>query len=125
MPKLTVTVHIEREAPPKPDLGAPCNGCGVCCLMEPCPLGVLLSGRRSGACIALRWQPTSLQYRCGAITQAQEVLRARLPAFAHAAVPLLAALQARLARRSVAAGVGCDCDVPRPDHAQCPQAWPP
>lgn len=111
MPKFTVTIHIECEAPPKPGLGAPCNGCGVCCLMEPCPLGVLLSGRRRGACGALRWQPASRQYRCGAITRAQEVLRARLPTFAHGVVPLLAALLERLARRWVAAGVGCDCDV--------------
>jgi hypothetical protein len=122
MPKFAVTIHIEREAPPKPGLGAPCNGCGVCCLMEPCPLGVLLSGRRSGACSALRWQAAKLQYRCGAITQAQEVLRARLPAFAHPAVPLLGAMLARLARRWVAAGVGCDCDVPRPDRARSQQA---
>jgi len=93
--------------------------------MAPCPLGVLLSGRRSGACSALRWQPVSQQYRCGAITQAQEVLRARMPVFTHAAVPLLAALLARLVRRWVAVGVGCDCDVPRPELAQTPQAWPP
>lgn len=118
MPKLTVTLHIEPEAPPKPALGAPCNGCGVCCLMEPCPLGVLLSGRRRGACSALQWQSASRQYRCGAITCAHEVLRARLPAFAHASVPLLAATLARLAKRWVAAGVGCDCDVLSPP-------WPP
>lgn len=118
MPKFSITIHIEPEAPLKPQLGAPCNGCGVCCLMEPCPLGVLLSGRRRGACSALRWQPVSRQYRCGAITSTQEVLRARLPMFVHGAVPLLSALLARVARRWVAAGVGCDCDVPIPDLAQ-------
>ena len=123
-----VTIHIQPEAPPKPGLGAPCNGCGVCCLMEPCPLGVLLSGRRNGVCSALRWHPVSQQYRCGAITSAPEVLRGRLPTFAHGAVPPLAALLARLAQRWVAAGVGCDCDVPRPDDApesQNEQAVPP
>lgn len=117
MPKFTVTLHVEPEAPLKPPLGAPCNGCGVCCLMEPCPLGVLLSGRRSGACAAVCWQASSQQYRCGAITSAQEVLRARLPVFLHGAVPALARLLARLARRWVAAGVGCDCDVSSPERA--------
>ena len=124
MPKFTVTIHIESEAPPKPVFGAPCNGCGVCCLLEPCPLGVLLSGRRSGACSALRWQPDSRQYRCGAITSAQEVLRDRLPLFVHGGVPPLAALLARAAQRWVAAGVGCDCDVPCADGAQDAQALP-
>lgn len=111
----SITIHTEPDAPRKPALGAPCNGCGVCCLMEPCPLGVLLSGRRSGACSALRWQPANRQYRCGAITSAQEVLRARLPTAIQGAVPPLAALLARLARRWVAAGVGCDCNAPCAD----------
>ena len=25
-------VHIHPGAPPKPPEGAPCNGCGLCCL---------------------------------------------------------------------------------------------
>ena len=37
-------IRIHADAPAKPPVGAPCNGCGVCCLLEPCPLGVLLSG---------------------------------------------------------------------------------
>ena len=86
--------------------------------MEPCPLGVLLSGRRSGACSALRWQPASLQYRCGAITSAHEVLCARLPKVTHGTVLHCAALLARLARRWVAAGAGCDCDAPCADDVQ-------
>ena len=114
MPQFTVVLHIEHEAPPKPPLGAPCNGCGVCCLMEPCPLGVLLSGRRSGECLALRWQLTGRLYRCGAITSAAEVLRTRLPRFVHGVVPLLTWLLERVARRWVAAGIGCDCDVQSP-----------
>jgi len=36
-------ILIHPEAPAKPPLGAPCNGCGVCCLAEPCPVGVLVS----------------------------------------------------------------------------------
>jgi hypothetical protein len=111
MPKSTIAIHIESEAPRKPSVGAPCNGCGVCCLLEPCPLGVLLSGRRSGACAALRWQPSARQYRCGALTEGPLVLRERLPSFAQFALPLMAWLLARLGRRWIAAGVGCDCEV--------------
>jgi hypothetical protein len=51
----TRIIKIHPDAPPKPAVGAPCNGCGVCCLAEPCPLGVILSRRLKGACVALRW----------------------------------------------------------------------
>ena len=49
-------VWLQPSAPPKPAEGAPCNGCGLCCLAEPCPLGMLVSRRRTGACVALRWR---------------------------------------------------------------------
>lgn len=107
----TPTIPIFAQAPPKPHLGAPCNGCGVCCLLAPCPLGVLLSGRRSGTCEALRWHDNGPLYRCGAMTAPDLVLRARLPAALHFAVPALAWWLGRLAGRWVAAGAGCDCDA--------------
>lgn len=96
-------IHIEPAAPAKPALGAPCNGCGVCCLAEPCPLGRVISRKRVGACEALRWDGTLKIYRCGAITDAAGVLGERW-AFA---APLLR----RLARRWIAAGGGCDADM--------------
>jgi len=71
----------------------------------------MLFGRRAGRCRALRWQSNHLQYRCGAITSAQEVLRVALPRFAHGTVPLLAWLLERWAGRWIALGIGCDCDV--------------
>jgi len=111
MPKLAIAILIESEAPRKPSVGAPCNGCGVCCLMEPCPLGVLLSGRRDGACTALRWLPFGRHYRCGALTAAPDILRKRLPGFLQFARPVLVWLLARLGRRWIAAGVGCDCEA--------------
>lgn len=89
MPALQ-TIHIHPDAPPKPAWGAPCNGCGVCCLAEPCPLGVLWSRRRHGACAALRWSDEHQRYLCGAL-----------------AVPWLAPL----ARRWIAAGQGCDATL--------------
>jgi len=104
-------IHVHALAPAKPALGAPCNGCGVCCLSEPCPLGVLLSGRRSGACRAVRWNAQGAIYRCGAIESPAEVLPAALQWLK---APLAWVLR-RLAGRWIAAGAGCDCDlVPEP-----------
>ncbi|MBB1072918.1 hypothetical protein HUU62_00610 [Rhodoferax sp. 4810] len=111
MPKTPDQILIFAQAPAKPAVGAPCNGCGVCCLLEPCPLGVVLSGARHGRCHALRWQADALIYRCGAITETREVLAQRLPAWLHWALPLLTSALAVFAMRWVAAGKGCDCDV--------------
>lgn len=96
-------IHIHPAAPIQPAEGAPCNGCGVCCLAEPCPLGRVLSRKRHGTCDALRWDPAQAQYRCGAISDAEGVLGPRL----HWAAPLLR----RLARRWIAAGIGCDASL--------------
>jgi len=85
-------IHIHAEAPPKPALGAPCNGCGICCAAEPCPVGMVLSLKRSGACRMLRWSAEETRYVCGALRAA--------PAPLH---PLL--------HRWIAAGSGCDCDL--------------
>ncbi len=93
-------VQIHREAPAQPAWGAPCNGCGVCCLVEPCPLGRVISRRRNGACAALRWDDEQLRYRCGAVSDAAGVLGPRWA--------WLAPVLRRLARRWIAAGVGCD-----------------
>lgn len=110
MPSTQTIVHIFAQAPAKPVLGAPCNGCGVCCLLEPCPLGVVLCGHRTGACLALRWQPDFRLYRCGAITRPGDVLQDRLPRCLQFLSPVLAWTLVRWARRWVAAGIGCDCD---------------
>lgn len=111
MPLHERTIPIFAAAPAKPALGAVCNGCGVCCLLEPCPLGVLLSGYRSGACRALRWQAQERLYRCGAITEPEAVLLERLPPALRRAAPGLAALLRLSGRRWVAVGAGCDCDI--------------
>ena len=91
-------IHIEPLAATKPPLGAPCNGCGLCCLAEPCPLGVLLSRSRAGPCKALQWVEAERQYRCGALGQAD-------------ASRGMARLKAWVVRRWIAAGAGCDCDL--------------
>jgi len=98
--KMSQIIHIQPEAAAKPVLGEPCNGCGVCCLSEPCPLGMLLSRRRSGVCMALHWNDAVHQYRCGALTDAALVLRQALPRglgwLAPVAAPLLGAVRTPL-----------------------------
>jgi hypothetical protein len=101
-------VYIQPCAPTKPHVGMACNGCGVCCLAEPCPLGMLLSKRRKGSCEALRWDPRVSIYRCGAISDALRVTQTALPLGLRWSAPLWALLLRRMARRWIAAGMGCD-----------------
>ncbi|MBN8503526.1 MAG: hypothetical protein J0L58_03550 [Burkholderiales bacterium] len=98
-------IEIHAEAPVKPDFGAPCNGCGVCCLAEPCPLGMLVSRRRQGACLAVEWQAEERRYHCGMLRSSSEhLLGSRWP--------LLDRLLRPLAARWIAAGMGgCDARI--------------
>jgi hypothetical protein len=90
-------ILLHSAAPLKPPAGAPCNGCGVCCAAEPCPLGALLSRRRHGACAALHWDEGAAQYRCGALAEPGRWL------------PWLPVGLARaLVRRWIASAKGCD-----------------
>ena len=96
-------IRLHLHAPAKPDESAPCNGCGVCCAAEPCPIGVLVSGRRHGACKALLWIDGEQRYRCGLAAQPRRVLP-RLP-------EALAPLAQRLALRWISAASGCDSSI--------------
>ena len=87
---MTRTIRIHAAAPAKPAWGTACNGCGVCCLAEPCPVGMLVSLRRRGACRALRWDDAAARYRCALMK-----------------IPVLKTV----ARRWIAAGQGCDSDL--------------
>jgi hypothetical protein len=102
---------IEPLAPSKPAPGQPCNGCGVCCLHEPCPLALLLRGRQVGGCRWLRWQPVPAHYRCAALAEPQAVLQALWPRWARGLAHACAPLLRQLARRWIAAGSGCDCTL--------------
>jgi hypothetical protein len=82
------TIRIHADAPAKPVWGAACNGCGVCCLAEPCPVGIVVSARVRGPCRALRWDEPTRRYRCGLVTAPRVLVR--------------------LAARWIAAGRGCD-----------------
>ena len=111
MSKIRQVILIQADAAPKPMPGAPCNGCGVCCLLEPCPLGAVLSGRRRGACVAVRWHLDVHQYRCGALVAPVDVLQNVLPRPLWCLVPWLSPGLARLAKRWIAVGQGCDSTV--------------
>lgn len=111
MPADQHVILIHPQAPRKADLGAPCNGCGVCCLLEPCPLGVVLSRRRHGACVAVFWEDSARQYRCSAVSAPERTLCAALPAGLKGFAPGLARVLRRLAKRWIAAGRGCDCSL--------------
>jgi hypothetical protein len=105
------TIQIHPQAPTKPALGSTCNGCGVCCLAAPCPVGMVLSRSRQGACHALRWNAADTRYRCGAIDAPQDVLAQALPRWAGGMAPALAPLLRLWAQRWIAVGIGCDSNV--------------
>lgn len=93
-------IELHADAPAKPPVDAPCNGCGVCCALETCPLGRLRFLQRRGPCPALRWSADEMRYHCGLLQAPAE----HFPA-------ALAPLAARLTARWIAAGSGCDCDA--------------
>jgi len=97
-------IAIALEAPTKPILGQPCNGCGVCCAAEPCPIGAIVSKSTKGRCAALTWQDEPVpRYVCGVVSDAQRFLPSSLRA--------LARPMSRLAQRFISAGTGCDSDA--------------
>lgn len=112
-------IHIHPDAPAKPPEGAPCNGCGVCCLLEPCPVGMLISRKRRGACTALVWSDASGRYRCGLMLSAGAEAEAGAKGDADGAggPPQSAwrhpvrALALRWVRRVISAGSGCDASL--------------
>lgn len=95
-----MVILLQPEAPAKPSPGLPCNGCGVCCAAEPCPLGQWVSRRRRGACDALLWDADAHRYHCGMVVAPRRFVR-WLPA----------ALMRRLALRWISSASGCDSDL--------------
>lgn len=93
-------ILVHPLAPSHPGIGQACNGCGLCCLWQPCPVGMVVTGRVRGACRALVWSDSQGAYRCG-LLQTPERFVHWLPAD----------LVRRLARRWIAAGVGCDAPL--------------
>jgi len=96
-------VTLPSDAPDKPALGSPCNGCGLCCAAELCPLGRVVLRKSRGPCPALTWRPAEKRHDCGLVVAPKKHLP-RLPR-------LIEPLFVRFARRWIAVGIGCDSDV--------------
>lgn len=84
----------------KPRLGSPCNGCGMCCIVESCPLSVEHFGKLD-ACPAL--EKHGDRYACGLVTNASAYLGS--PEFGDAYI-------GRLVGDALGIGRGCDSDDP-------------
>lgn len=101
-------IHIHAEAPLKPAVGQTCNGCGICCLAEPCPVGMLISRKRRGACTALQWSDVQRRYQCGMLVAPLQSLGWRGE---HALSRWFAGWLSRRSVRWIAAGKGCDSSL--------------
>ncbi|MFZ6816895.1 hypothetical protein [Undibacterium sp. Ji22W] len=96
-------IWLHPEAPLKPIAGQACNGCGVCCLADPCPVARIFLWQWRGACRALIWSSVEGHYRCGMVVSPSEHLL-WLP-------PFLEPLTRSLVKRWIAAGIACDSDA--------------
>ncbi len=72
---LTQIIELHPLAPRKPEFGEHCNGCGVCCASEPCPVAYLFLFQFKGRCRALLWQNDSARYLCGMVVSPDEYVR--------------------------------------------------
>lgn len=97
-------IILNAHAPKKPDVGVPCNGCGVCCAAEPCPPAqLLLKAPLQEPCPALEWEEAQQQYRCGLLSQPNHYLRWLPHALSSIAKPVI--------RTMIHANQGCDSDA--------------
>lgn len=71
----TQLIELHHLAPDKPDYSARCNGCGVCCAVEPCPVAHLLLLQLKGKCRALLWQDEASRYVCGLVVHPDRYAR--------------------------------------------------
>lgn len=95
------TIHLHVQAPPKPAPGTACNGCGVCCALETCPVARLRFLKNRGPCPALDWSEEKARYFCGLLARPGSYF-GWLPRFTEP-------LAKRLLHRWIATGHGCDC----------------
>ena len=118
-------VAADQLAQPKPLPGAPCNGCGGCCLATRCILAIGVFGEGPGPCPGL--ERAGARYQCGLLVNpalyngqarlhAPEATDAEFAEFSHAT------------GLAIAAGTGCDSrregDPPFPeDHSDAKAAW--
>jgi hypothetical protein len=72
---------------------------------------MVLSAKRVGVCVALRWNADAQHYRCGVVVNAREALGSALPSALRWLAPVLGWPLGRLARRWISAGSGCDSSL--------------
>ena len=100
-------IELHSHAPAKPDYKAPCNGCGVCCAAEPCPVAHVFLFQRKGRCRALLWQDEMSRYVCGMVVCPDRYVRL---------IPrALRGSFGRFFATRIAAGAGCDLAVEMED----------
>lgn len=91
-------VYVHPDAPNKPALNQACNGCGLCCAAEPCPVAMFWLWQFKGACRALLWQEN--RYVCGLVREPQNYI-VWLP-------QRWRAWFGKRVLRRISSGVGCD-----------------
>ena len=85
----------QMHGPEKPPFGAPCNGCGMCCAVEVCQLGVQAFGAIAAPCPALQFYQG--RFWCGLLFLEYEARRQGI-----IALPLI--------EQALAIGRGCDAE---------------
>lgn len=105
--------RIAFDLPEKPLWGTACNRCGLCCLVETCPLGLLFFGPAKSPCPALKLDGG--QSACQLIADPAALLP-----------PLIAADAGEMARLMLGSGEGCDSEMTEADNAACDARpdWP-
>jgi hypothetical protein len=93
-----VTPAPGGEGVGKPAFGAPCNGCGLCCIMEQCALSVEYLGKQD-RCPAI--ERMGDRFACGLVTRPGHYMGT--PAFGDAYL-------GRLIGEALGIGRGCDSD---------------
>jgi len=96
----TQIIELHPLAPAKPDYGAQCNGCGMCCAAEPCPVALLFLWQFKGGCRALLWENATNRYVCGMVVSPDQYVRL-MPTF-------LRERMGRFFAKRIASEYGCD-----------------
>ncbi len=99
----TKFIELHALAPEKPAYGTSCNGCGVCCAAELCPVARVYLLQLKGVCRALLWQEETRRYVCGMVVFPDHYL---------SLMPLRwRESTGRFFASRIAAGTGCDCMI--------------
>lgn len=102
---------IESVSLEKPQQGAPCNGCGVCCIAQVCELGLALGDPIN--CKALIRNP-DLSFTCGLVADPYRFIpEDELQVWKFIDSRQAGAGESRLKRLQadlLGTGRGCDCD---------------